>query len=783
MAGVWLRARCELRTRLPSTLVLAVLIAIVGGLTMGLAVGTRRTATAPGRLNASLDGRIDVQILDLKKVSLDDIDEIPIVERAAVSRFLVSDEEFDLTTSTDQTFAQQLVDGEVDAEDPLTAVLDGTTARLLDVGVGDHVDLDLYSAAQWEAQDPNGGPQGPHVSVRIAGLIREPDDLDATDPRAAASLGTNGTFALPASFLERFGDETGVFTNVFASVQLHNGQADVAAFKREVRRLPGGDDLEFLDAEETQNQVAARRVVRVQAVGLGLLAATLALVAAATVGQLLVRNLRAEASDASTLRALGMTSGERARVGLVRGLVLGVLSAPLAIGVAIASSWYTPVGVARQGEPKPGLEVNVAWLAVGGLAIVLLVATAATLSAGRSAQTALDDSAPEGARPSGSIVGFARRHAGPVLGSALALSFGTRASRLASRAAIVALTTAIVTLVGGLVMTASFDRVTEDPERYGWTFDAVAGNPYEQDPGDLFDNIEHTPGIESSARAAGVTLEVEGRSLALLAVEPKRGFELRSPRGQLPTKPGEIALGSRTLDELHTSIGSTVAVDAGAGPLDLTVTGTVVVPEVTGLGTGLGEGGVLTLDALTRLDPNAQAHLALLRFRPGQRARAIQAFTDLSEDVQPLAEPYLPSSLYQFVRVRAAFALLGGLVVVLAVATLLHSIVGKRQHRRRDQAVLPGAGLHEGQVTASALSHAATCTAVALVLGLPVGIAAGRLAWTALGDRLGLPDSPAAPATLLVALVPVALVLVLALVAGPGWWVARPAPARLTGRE
>ncbi len=147
MAGVWLRTRCEIRSRLGATLVLAMLIATAGGLAMGLGIGARRTATVPNRLMASLDGRVDVQILDLGKVEVRAIERLSMVERVSVSRFLVSDAEFDLMTSTDQAFSSQLVEGRIEPDDPLAAVLDGETARTLDVGVGDHATVMLATVS------------------------------------------------------------------------------------------------------------------------------------------------------------------------------------------------------------------------------------------------------------------------------------------------------------------------------------------------------------------------------------------------------------------------------------------------------------------------------------------------------------------------------------------------------------------------------------------------------------------------------------------------------------
>ncbi|MEO7369344.1 MAG: FtsX-like permease family protein, partial [Ilumatobacteraceae bacterium] len=384
--AIWLRARREAGARSAATVVLVLLIGLVGSVTIAAAIGARRTATAPRRLLAALDGRVDMHILDLGSIDLAAITSLPMVERASVTRFIVADGDIEVTVTSDQILGSQLAAGTIPAEDPLAAVIDGAAARQKHLSVGDTVDLAFYTPSQWEAQDPSGGPQGPHPTVHITGIIRQPDDVDASDPNSESSLGSESTLSLPQTFYDQHGKDTAFFTDVFVSVELRHGSSDAAAFKEAVRRMPGGNTLQLLDVDATQNQVATGRTVRLQAFGLLLVAVVSLLAAFTTVGQLLVRHLRADSVETPTLAALGMTRWQLVHIGMLRGLGLGVVSALLSVLGAVAWSQLTPVGLARQVEPHPGREVNVALLAAGALVVVMIVIATAAIAAARAAR-------------------------------------------------------------------------------------------------------------------------------------------------------------------------------------------------------------------------------------------------------------------------------------------------------------------------------------------------------------------------------------------------------------
>ena len=142
-----------------------------------------------------------------------------------------------------------------------------------------------------------------------------------------------------------------------------------------------------------------------------------------------------------------------------------------------------------------------------------------------------------------------------------------------------------------------------------------------------------------------------------------------------------------------------------------------------------------------------------------------------------LARLQRPADLVNFGRVEAMPAVTGGLVACLAVAMLAHLLVTSVRRRRRDLAVLKSLGFVRRQVSLTVVWQATTLAGVALLVGLPAGVAAGRWMWVLVADRLGVVPESTVPIRLL-GLTVVATVLAANLVAAvPAWMAARTRPA------
>jgi ABC-type lipoprotein release transport system permease subunit len=99
------------------------------------------------------------------------------------------------------------------------------------------------------------------------------------------------------------------------------------------------------------------------------------------------------------------------------------------------------------------------------------------------------------------------------------------------------------------------------------------------------------------------------------------------------------------------------------------------------------------------------------------------------------------------------------LLAVLGVGTLGHTLVTSTRHRRRDLAVLKTLGFVRRQVSATVAWQATTFAVVALLLGLPLGVAAGRWAWLLVNQGLHSPAGPVTPALAVLMAVPATLLV------------------------
>jgi len=116
----------------------------------------------------------------------------------------------------------------------------------------------------------------------------------------------------------------------------------------------------------------------------------------------------------------------------------------------------------------------------------------------------------------------------------------------------------------------------------------------------------------------------------------------------------------------------------------------------------------------------------------------------------------------------------GALVALVAVGFALVTAV---RRRRRDLAVLKTLGFDRRQVRATVAWHATTVAGIGLVVGIPLGLVMGRLAWRMVADELGVGTDPTWPALAILFVVPVALVAVNLVAALPARRAARTRPA------
>jgi ABC-type lipoprotein release transport system permease subunit len=143
----------------------------------------------------------------------------------------------------------------------------------------------------------------------------------------------------------------------------------------------------------------------------------------------------------------------------------------------------------------------------------------------------------------------------------------------------------------------------------------------------------------------------------------------------------------------------------------------------------------------------------------------------------------VPPELSNLRNVRTLPVVLAAVLAVLAVAALGHVLLTSARRRRREFAVLRALGLTRrgGRVVLNAQGTAVGL--VGLLIGVPLGVAAGRRGWDWVASSVPLRAVPPFAALAVLVLVPVALVLANAVAVWPGRRVARLRPAQVLRTE
>jgi hypothetical protein len=404
----------------------------------------------------------------------------------------------------------------------------------------------------------------------------------------------------------------------------------------------------------------------------------------------------------------------------------------------------------------------------------------------------------EVASPKPSAVGQAVISTGlPVavaLGASYALGPAPGRYRATARTSVVGSVVAVAAVVTAVVFGASLNGLVTHPSRYGWNWDVLVQsqggygsflpdsvNAKTLGDGDgVIDHLMATqPGVRGWSTFGFTQVPIDGQLVPVLglathggAVEPPTvsGHPLTSTQavelvGHPLRGPSQIELGSITLHQLGKRVGESVFVGTGPTARRLTVVGTVTLPSIgvqlsdhvsLGRGAMLAESTLLAIEDLSAVNPNAAEAFSAL---PSTLAIDLDPGTPAGPVVHRIvaADPGgNPGAVYQVPRVLGAAIVNAGqmgdqplaLAAAVAVAVLVSlaaTVVASARRRRRDLAVLKALGLTRRQMTGVLAWHAITLLVVALVLGLPIGIAAGRWTWAAFAASLGVGPVTAVP--------------------------------------
>jgi ABC-type antimicrobial peptide transport system permease subunit len=236
----------------------------------------------------------------------------------------------------------------------------------------------------------------------------------------------------------------------------------------------------------------------------------------------------------------------------------------------------------------------------------------------------------------------------------------------------------------------------------------------------------------------------------------------------------------------------------GLPKVQLVIVGTATLPTI---GTVLGvhptmtAGAVISTSAvpspfLNQFGPDSGPNALFVRIRPGsdpvaaERSLAQIARESLRQFITPqvvaaegpnayggtlqLLGPQRPAEIVNYRTMGSTPGFLAGGLAVGAVAALGLILVASVRQRRRELALLKSFGLTQRQLAAAVAWQSTMIVLVGLVIGIPLGIAVGRLLWGLFAHQLSAVVDPRVPVVPIVLVAVGGLVLANLVAALPG---------------
>jgi hypothetical protein len=805
MQAAWYYWRSSRRLMWRSMLVVALLCGILGAAGLAALAGARRTESAYGRYLVSInssdvyvnvpspDTALDAKVAALPGISSSSVwlglNANPVVHGRVDNSFVTDGFAGSLSGELFTQDRMRVIAGHLPRLDSSNEIcLTAGLARLFDVHVGGHVTYQFDNSLSL-TNAPTGA-----VTYQVAAIVELPPALvDQFDQLQSAVIPPAATAAALA--------HRGAVAFSWVGVRLRNGGAGVGKFDHAVSQLSARVShgytfaIRQLDLVHQQVQEAIRpQVFAIAALGAFALLALIVLG-----GQALSQLLEASTARAGALQEMGLRRVEVALACGLGGAEAVIAGIVVAIGCAAALSPLGPVGPVRAIDPARGFQFDATVLVGGGATmLVLMLALTAWISwlAVKAVTSRVVQRSPAIATTAVSL-GLPMAAS---LGASYALSATPGRNRTAVRANVFGSAAAVTAVVAAVVFAASLNGLVTHPSRYGWNWNVLMqsqggyGSFLPNDvntttigngDGPLDRLLASTPGIRGWSTFGFTQLAIDGQQVPVLGlathggdVEPPTvsGRRLSNTEAEAigsaaAVGPNGIELGLSTLRQLRKQVGDQVKVGTGSTARHLTIIGVVTLPSIgvmlsdhvsLGRGAMLAESTLLSIMNLSALNPApAEAFSAL----PSTIAIDIGSHTDPAAVVQRIVAALnrdgADGAVYEVPRVVGAAIVnagqMGGQPVTLAIAlalavlvSLSATVVAATRRRRRELAVLKALGLRRRQMRSIVVSQTLTLLGVALLLGVPLGIAGGRWAWATFASSLGVVPVTVVPAMTIV---------------------------------
>ena len=781
VSAVWFRARSELRARWRASVGLALVIGLAGGLVIAAAAGARRQdSTYPAFRAATNTAQTGIAnsgaFFGFANVDFAKAAKLPQVVDSAPFHFFVGFARTSrgkmLTPLGDQNptvfFAGP--DGRFDhALNKMVAVqghlpdpnavdqiaVSYIASQQYDIRAGDSIDLSLPTFKDLsQIQNSKFAPSGPRVHLRVTGI-------EATSFELPPGLGYPSIHLTPA-FYDKYIDVTPTFPAHLFKLQKDDQLPGFIADIQRTALTPGDASTRVQFFNEPSNAASIRRSLHVQATAFWLLALLAGIASLLIFAQAIVRQVFLESDDHPSLHALGMTPGQLYGSTVLRLLLVAIVGSILAVVVTLAVSPLTPLGLARLIDLHPGVSLDARATLIGTSALILAVLLLGSYAAIRSASfpTLTGDTREHPSRIADSL---ARSSFSPssVAGVRMALETGRGRTAVPVRSTLFGAIVGLAALVTAFVFGSSLTHLLNTPRLVGWNWDGTIGDSFDaDDSARVLPILAADPDVAEYSAGGASDVRVGAKTFAVIGQDQLKGQIVPLIReGRAPRAVDEIALGGLTLRTLHAKVGDLIQVQLEGPAQTVKIVGRAVIPPVEDP-SSVGQGGFMTFQGLKRLQPKLAQDVFTVRFAAGvdiakARDRLKARLPDIAIDVAPNI-----GNATDFNRIVNLPVILAAVLALLAAATLVHTLLTIVRRRARDLAILKTLGFVRSQIRAAVAWQVTTLVVVALVIGVPAGIAAGRWAWQTFSNQVGfVPES-------IVTLLPILITIPAAIVFG-----------------
>jgi ABC-type lipoprotein release transport system permease subunit len=226
-----------------------------------------------------------------------------------------------------------------------------------------------------------------------------------------------------------------------------------------------------------------------------------------------------------------------------------------------------------------------------------------------------------------------------------------------------------------------------------------------------------------------------------VAIARKKGhLDWTVVQGRLPRSDGEIAVGTRVANREGVGPGDPIRVDGTEHSKRLRVVGVVLLPAFDT--SPVGSDVVVSTSTLAHLSGESSSQEAIARVADGQPAARV---SDAYKARYELQEAGPPAEVRNLGELGALPVLLGAFLGCIGAVALVQALVLVVRRRADDLAVLRALGFSTRQLAGTVAVVGLATVAIGIVIGIPAGLAVGRLAWWIAANSAGVATDTSVP--------------------------------------